>query len=429
MSPFKAGVVLFFGVLAVSAVFIFATFSGSARQNIGVVEIWGVVSEDVMDEVLGELRIRDNSFGDVSYRQFPADTFSETLTEAIATGVSPDLVLVENTDIVQDGTKFQPISFRTVSRRDFQDTFVESSEIFLSPNGALGLPFYIDPLVLFWNRTLFSQAGVARPPNYWDEINDIAPTLTRSNESGTITQAAVGIGEWGNIRHAKDIFLSLIIGLGNDVVVVGENGELQSTLSAQNEEGVSAAESALRFYTDFADPVKVVYSWNRSLPESRALFLAGDLAMYFGRASDTFALREANPNLNFDVAEYPEVRGGFRAVPTQLYALAIPRGSENPGGALQVAITLSGLETQQSLVSLTGLPSVRRDVLSVSPDNQYETIFRNAALNSFSFLDPNPRTTDGIFERMVEDVSSGRARLPEAVLSGHNELKALLDVQ
>ncbi len=102
-------------------------------------------------------------------------------------------------------------------------------------------------------------------------------------------------------------------------------------------------------------------------------------------------MRAANPNLNFDAAQYPSVRGGVVAVPATIYALAIPRGSRNPIGATKAAILLSGVDAEKTLATETGLPSVRRDLLSAAPANPYDAIFRDAALNAFVFLDPDPR--------------------------------------
>lgn len=184
--------------------------------------------------------------------------------------------------------------------------------------------------------------------------------------------------------------------------------------------------SAVRFYTDFSDPVKPVYSWNRSAPESRNAFLAGGVAMYFGSVSELLGMRQANPNLNFDVAPVPSVRGGGAGVAANVTALSIPRGSRNVGGALAVALALTTTNSQQALLSLISLPSVRRDAVANNPNDPYGAMFQNAAVLSFSFLDPDPSATDAIFKRMVESVSSGKLRVTEASQGAHSELQALL---
>ena len=426
MKPFQAVLLVIFAFLAMLAVFIFATFSGSGRASVGEVVIWGPLPESVVDPVISSARGTSGELNDVSYEFVPEEALVSSLVEAIATGRSPDLVLFPAAALTSERDKLVPISYSSVSRRTFQDTYVEAGENFLSSEGIYGLPFYIDPYVTYWNRTLFSESGVARAPRFWDEFSDIAPLLTKTTPAGTLTQSAVALGEWDNIVGAKDILVSLIVGLGNPVVEYDAENNLFVTLSRRSENGITAAESALRFYTEFADPVQSIYSWSRAQTESRDAFVGGTLGVYLGRASEVAVIRASNPNLNFDVARYPQVRDSSQAVPAVLYTLSIPRGSNNPTGALQTAAILSGSLAQETLARVTGLPSVRRDMLPVSPDNPYESIFRDAALNSFIFTDPDPSATDAIFKQMVENVSSGRLRVSEAVRSAQSELEILI---
>ncbi|MEK7613761.1 MAG: extracellular solute-binding protein [Patescibacteria group bacterium] len=425
MKPFHIAVLVFFGALAMFAVFIFASFSSQNRDAVGEVVIWGTLPENTVDEVLSALFLVSDGYEEVSYRQLAESTFVATLVEAIAADRGPDLILLPHDAVLSERDKVITIPYRSISRRSFQDTFVEAGEAFLTDEGMLGLPFYIDPFVLYWNRTLFSNAGIARVPRFWDEFVDIAPVLSKHTQGGTLTQSAVSLGEWGNITHAKEVFTSLIIGLGNPITQFADDGELRVVLNGDQNAAVSPAESALRFYTDFADPVKTTYSWNRSLSPSRDAFTAGFLATYFGKASELLPIRAQNPNLNFDVAAYPRVRDGVLAVPADVYALAIPRGSKNQSGALKVAVAFSGIDVQKSLMAQTGLPSVRRDVLSASPENPFESIFRDAALNAYVWFDPDPEGTEKIFERMVEETSSGKLRIPEAVSQAQEELSTL----
>lgn len=431
MNIFKGVVVGVFAVLALIAVVVFATLStGGSGSRVGTVVMWGTLPESTVEEVLYVVQRSDSGMRDVSYRGFPESSFSNTLVEAIASGRGPDLVLMPVEFALGDADKLTTISYSSYPRRDFLDSFIEAGEVLLVPEGILGLPFSIDPFVLFWNRTLFSGAGIPRPPRFWDEITDLAPRLSRATQGGTLTQSAIALGEWSNVNSAKKIFLSLVFGLGNRVIVRDTSGALRPIFADRlGEVASSPAESAVRYFADFADPVKTVYSWNRSRPNSFDAFTAGVLAMYLGPASDITLIRAANPNLNFDIAQYPEVRGGAVATPARMHVLSVPRGSRNPVGALRAAAVLTSPETQRILVSETGLPSVRRDVLSVSPENPYEGIFRNAALSAFIFLDPNPTETDAIFRRVIEGVTSGRLRITEAVRGGQEELQVLLRVR
>lgn len=429
MKPFQVALGFIFGALALIAVFIFATFSGGDRGRVGDVAVWGSVPKEVMEGVLRHVTSTSDGYEGVEYREINETALIPTLVEAIASGNGPDLLLFPASAVVSQGDKISLIPYQSLSRREFQDAFVEAGEIFLSERGIIGLPFYIDPYVMYWNRTLFSNAGVARPPRYWDEVESVAPKLTKATESGTLTQSAAALGQWNNVPHAKEILLALLYGLGNRVVTVGEKGKLEAALTARGEGDVPPAEAALRFFTEFADPVQPAYSWNRSQPSARNAFLAGTLALYFAPASEILALRAGNPNLNFDVAPLPQVRGGRVGVPANVIALSIPRGARNVEGALKTAALLSDTDVQKALRDATSLPSVRRDISDASPENPYEAVFRDAALNAFFFYDPDPAGTDELFGRMVEDVASGRSRIPEAVRGGQSELQALLGVQ
>ncbi len=429
MKPFPAIVTGIFLVLAIGAVIIFATFSATNRNAIGVVVIWGSVPHEVFNTLLGNLGTGNNNYIGVSYQVVREEELVPQLVEAIAAGKGPDLVLFPEKNLLWQADKLQSISYSAMSRRDFESTFIQAGDSFLTAEGILGFPFTVDPLVMYWNQSLFANAGIAQAPRFWDEISDITPKLTKADKNGTLTQSAVSFGTWKNVEHAKEILLSVLRQLGNSVIAPKDNGGYQSVFLDQNGAPTLPADSALRFYTDFSNPSKPLYSWNSSQPDSHDAFVAGRLAMYFGFASELIGIRAANPNLDFDVAPVPAIRGGGQSAYANVLALSIPRGAKNPRGALIVAEALTGKSSEESLTSMLRLPSVRRDVSPPSSADPYAVVFRNAALSAFTFLDPNPTATDSIFERMVENVSSGKLQISEATINANQELQALVGVR
>ncbi len=425
MRPFNAIVLVIFAVLALVGVFVFATFTSSQQDVIGKVEIWGSIPNEVMDDALTAVRDGRNDFQEVSYREYPEADLVPSLVKAIASGTGPDAVLFPSASVLADGDKLQHISFNTLSRREFQDTFVEAGELFLVDDGVLGLPLTIDPLVMYWNRTMLQNAGVARPPRSWDEVAELAPRLSKKTDAGTLTASAVALGEWGNVAHAKEILMTVFTQLGVPVLVRDVEGGWGVSLVAQADSRVQPGESALRFYTEFSDPVKPVYAWNRSERLSRDAFTAGTLALYFAPASELRSIRAANPNLNFDVAPMPVAVGGGEGAAARLLALAIPNGAQNPDGAETAIQLLTSSEVSSLIADALLLPSPRRDVGGVGQD-AFQTVFRSAALKAFAFPDPDPIESDVIFARMVGNVSSGRLRVGEALRDAEEELQQLL---
>ncbi len=427
MKTFPTIVAGVFIVLGLIAVFIFATFSSSGNAGAGSVAIWGPYPDNQMQYVIGAIQEETDSFDSVSYRFVPEEEMIDALVSAIASGRSPDLVVLDSSHIYAEREKLLTIPFSSISRRDFQDSYIEAGEALITQEGIKGIPFTADPLVMYWNRTLFSNAGIAQPPKHWDELALLAPRLTKTTEQGTLIVGTVALGSWDTVVHAKAILLSLIRQLGNAVIVEGEQG-YKSAFNAR-EGAVAAGDSAVRFYTEFADPVKPVYSWNRSQPSSREAFIASKVAVYFGRASEVTGIRAQNPNLNFDIARVPSIRGGGIEVETDLKALVIPRGAKNSAGALLVAQSLAGVGAQEAITTMFRTPSVRRDALSVAPSDPYLVIFRDAALASFAFRDPSDEGSNDIFKRMIEAVASGAMTVSEAVSTASGELSELPGVQ
>jgi ABC-type glycerol-3-phosphate transport system substrate-binding protein len=306
---------------------------------------------------------------------------------------------------------------------------VQAGEIFLRGDGIAALPVIVDPLVLYWNRTLFGNAAVAQPPKYWDDVAAITPQLTQKTANGSVTQSAIALGGWGNIAHGKEILITLMMQLGAPVVALDANNQYRASMSETLSNGLSPALSAVRYYADFADPVKPNYSWNRSQKNSRDAFLAGTLAMYVAPASELLSIREANPNLNFDVAPVPVSRGAGTGVAARVVGVAVPRGASNPAGAATVAVLLAGPAVQKTLADALHLPTARRDIEVDASADQYLTVFRASALRAFAFLDPNPPQSNLVFGRMVDNISSGRSTLSEAVRDAADELQQLLKVQ
>ena len=428
MKPFHIIVLAAFIFLAVVGVVVFATYRAKSGQGIGAVTMWGTLPQALMESVLQSVRETHADFNNVSYVEKDPRTYESDMVNAIAAGTGPDIFLLPQDRILSFGNKIMPIPFSVVSERVFRHTYLDAAGIYLSAAGIAGIPYTIDPMVMYWNRDLFATAGVALPPNTWDQFFALSKIITKKNPAGTVTRATVPLGEYANIPHAKDILATLILQVGNPIVRVSQ-GEFQETFDMNNVPGITpqAPETALRFYTEFSNPTKDTYTWNRGLPNAREMFTAGDVAMYFGFSSELPAIRNANPNLNFDVARLPQALDAKTSITFgRMTALSIPRGARNPNGAFQVASVLSGDAALAALSLQSSLPPVSRALLSQNPPQAYQSVFFSSALIARAWFDPSPEETDIIFKNMIEDTTSGKARLSEAVQSAARDMANLL---
>lgn len=425
MSKFQIGLLVFFGFFIVAGVAFFAFFQGGGTP-VSRVTIWGTIPRSSFATISETLPIGEDDTYEITYIEKNRETFDEEFLESLALGTGPDLVLISQDDVLKHLNKFFLIPYQSVSERDYRSTFVEEAEMFLLPDGIVAMPIVVDPLVMYWNRDLFTNAGIANPPIYWDEFFNLTRSLTVKDGALNLDKSTVALGEYSNIDNAKEIMSALVFQAGNPIVE-WQGTRFASTFNDRRDQPVLPASSALTFYTEFSNPTKAFYSWNRSLPEAQSVFVAGDLATYFGFASELLSIRLKNPNLNFDVSMLPQSRNSGRNITFgNLMGLAIVKNSKNIGGAFGAAMSLSGKASVESFSENLRLPPARRDLLSSAPSDPYMSVFYNGALWARGWFDPDPQATEALFQEMIESVTAGRLSLERAINELHNRLNDLL---
>jgi len=427
MTPFQLVLTGIFATFIIIGVAFFALFRGGNNSGpVSNVAIWGLMSESQFSQLLETTGLSENPSFKITYARANPDTYDQDFIEILARGQAPDLIMIPHTSLLRHRDKLLAIPYTSYPERDFRNNFIQEGEIFLSPDGVLALPIIVDPLVMYWNRTLFSNAGIAVPPKYWDEFFNLTERMVKKDQAFNITQATLAFGEYQNVTNAKAILSTLIMQAGSPIATrTGDS--VSSVLSSTFNQPIIPAEAAVNYYTEFSNPVKSFYSWNRSLPSSRDYFTAGDLAVYFGFASELDFISAKNPNLNFDAAVVPQSRGGAETITFgNIMGLAIPRASQNPSAAFAVASLLTSLESIQEVSLLVGLPPVRRDVLSNKPSDPFLATFYDSALWSRGWLDPDRNATSQIFKTMIESITSGQKRVSGAVQEASSSLQKLL---
>jgi multiple sugar transport system substrate-binding protein len=432
MSTFQLVALVLFGFFILLGVGVFAAFGGLlGGSSVGPVTIWGTLDSNMMNTMIGTLRSSDKTFSAVKYVQKDAATYDSDLVNAMASGQGPDLFLVSQDEVTSFANKITPVPYATYSQAQFTGSFIDEGQIFLTPNGALALPLLVDPLVMYWNRSLFASAGLAQPPQYWSDFLTIAPKLTSLDAGNNVHQSAVALGTWKNIDNAKAILSALFMQAGDPIVTHDANGNLLPVLGQMPANAPSnPAESALRFYTEFADPGKTTYSWNNALPQSGTAFVDGSVGAYFGFASEYATIAARNPNLSFGVAVLPQLEGNTTHLTFgNITGVAISRTAANPNGALLVAEHLTGQAAVSALAQQIFLPPVRRDVVVDTSSNAAAAIFVQSSLIARAWLDPNPAGTDTVFGNMVNEVLSGAQQPASAVAEASQALARVFSGQ
>lgn len=424
MSKFQIVLLCVFGFFILVAVVVFAFYRGGSSSQ-ATVTVWGSIPSEDFNLLYSTGGLPQDNNLTINYVEKKATTLESEFTEALASGRGPDLIILPQDELWRNKSKLIAVPYTSVSAKDFTDTYVEAAELYLLPEGIYGFPITIDPLVLYYNRDMLSSAAISKPVGYWDEVYNSTLTLSKRDAAGNLVKSAVALGETKNIAHAKDILALLMLQAGTPITAF-QGSDLRSVLSYNFDLPVAPAVSALDFYTQFSNPTKQYYSWNRALPEAQTRFTSGDLAYYIGYASELRTLKSKNPTLNFGVVSVPQSRvSGKIVTAARLQAISISRGTTNPGAALTAALRLVASGSSQIIANSLALPPARRDLLSKRPTDSIYPIFYNAALQAKSWVDPNASGTEKVFDDMIDAVTSGRARTVEAVTSANTQLEAL----
>ena len=169
------------------------------------------------------------------------------------------------------------------------------------------LPLSFDALATFYNKDLLNNAGIAELSDYWNkQFQSDVKKLTKQNSRGEILQAGVALGGGNNIERSSEILAALM--MQNGTTVLDDQGRVAFRQYIRDKD-YNPGVDAIRFYTDFANPTKDVYSWNKTLPNSLDMFVQGNLAIMFGYSYDAPIIKARAPKLNFGIKEFPQIEG------------------------------------------------------------------------------------------------------------------------
>ncbi|MDO8659876.1 MAG: extracellular solute-binding protein [Candidatus Parcubacteria bacterium] len=427
MKNFQLITIIIFVALAIIGLLVFSGTiplgNSSATQGQGTVVLWGTTSSSRLSPLIEEFNIANPTFV-LQYVQKSAGTIDQDLLEALASGVGPDMILLPDNLAFRYANKLFTIPYTSYPAATFKSSFAGAGEVFLTSRGILAFPISIDPLVMYYNRSILDANSIVYPPAFWDDLVNLVPVLTKKDSTNKIIKSTIAFGHFVNVTHAKDILSALFMQTGNPIVSE-QNGTFISNLSSSNRQyNVSPF---LKFYTDFANPNNSIYSWNRSFPSSSNAFSREDLAFYFGFASELSSLVNRNPNQDFAVAPFPQVlNSNFKLTLSHTTGVAILASSRNFNTAFIAASLLATGDFAKKFAALEGVAPARRDLLSSAPPDSFSPVFYNSAFYAKSWLDPSPKNTDDIFRTMVDSVLSNTLNVQSAVSDANNKLNLLL---
>lgn len=425
-------IVILVGLGIVVVVAILALLFGRKDEDrlAGNLEIWGFEESAVWQDVIAAFESQHRK-ADVRYSKKDPASYESELLNALAGGRGPDLFAIHPSWILKHADKLAPMDDTVMSLRQFRTAFVDvAAKDLILGEKIWALPLWVDTLALYYNRDLFNAAGVVEPPRTWESFIKIVQRIVQRSETGDIILAGAAIGTAENVGHAADILEALMLQSG--ATMVDRSGKQAAFGRAVVLEGESfnPGETALGFYTDFANPQKASYTWNRRLDRSLEAFARGQAAMYLGYARDL--ARVGASGVPFAVAPFPQIIDR-RADPAYIdlayadyWALGLSRFSQNPDSAREFLRFVTSRNALFNFLTKAQLPTARRDLIEVQAKDELLAIFARQTLTADSWPQPDFQATRKVFNSMIEDVTLGRANVAEAIRTGATGISNLL---
>ena len=428
---------ILFILIGVISVAVFITFilvikniGGTGNLQSTAVTFWGVYDDHTaFDQVIQDYKTLHPGVS-VKYQLFSYDTYEQQLINALAAGTGPDIFMIHNTWLPKHGDKLTalPASIPGLKQplftiQDYQSQFVDVATRDLTyQNQIYAVPLYVDTLALYYNKDLFNNAALTRPPMTWDEVNADVPTLTRFDTQGNITQPGIALGTARNINRSTDILMDMMIQSG---VKMASDDNLSATFGA-TVDGQRVGELALQYYTDFANARKQTYSWNDSQHYSIDAFTEGNLAMMIGYSHNTKIIKAKSPRLNFAVAPMPQASLSNIRNFANYWAAGVSKTSKNTNEAWQFLAYLSSKNGESAYLNATGRPAARRDLIDLQRSDPELGVFAVQALTARSWFQADNVAIENIFADMIDDINFNRATIPDAISRAQARVTVLM---
>ncbi len=295
------------------------------------IKFWGVWDEqDYWNDIFKDYR-RSHPNVSFEYRKFRIEEYGRALLEAWAEDRGPDIFMFHNTWTRQYQNKIAPLpptitipvqrvkgSLKKEVYWEFQKkptltpTQVENLFAPVVAKDAVigkqiyGLPIAIDTLALYYNEDILNAAGIISPPKTWVEFKEAVKKITKLTPDNQIIQSAAAMGRADNVDRAIDI-LSVLM-MQNGAQMTDPNGfPAFHRIPKGGDPEYNPGVEAVIFYTDFANPIKEVYTWNETFPSSVEAFARGQTAMMFGYSYHAPLIRALAPKMTFKISTFPQI--------------------------------------------------------------------------------------------------------------------------
>lgn len=371
---------------------------------------------------------------DVKIKTLKAEELNNQLLEALASGKGPDLVSVPNNSLKQWQDKIVALPDKltmpyiemtgfikkeptwilkdkaTLSLRNIQENYVDVvfNDVVIDSK-IYGLPTNLDSLVLYYNRTLLSSAGVANPPSNWTEFKEATQRITQIDKGGVFIQNGTALGEADNVPYAQDILAALMLQNGTSMTTnKGDTATFQNEILSDGQKFYPGID-AVRFYTDFSNPTKETYSWTKDESGAWQALAAGKLGFVFGYWRDYKNIKKSSPKIELGLANFPQIEGSLK--PTYFanyYIDTVTKQSKYQTEAWDFLLFTSQTKEIQKYIKNTQRLTAHRALVNKQIEDPELGVPAKQLLTSKSWYHGyKPEAADNAFLNLIKQVVAG----------------------
>jgi len=291
------------------------------------------------------------SRSDIRIEVLDVPLIEDKLPMTVAGGAPPDIVLFDRFRVAQFaalGTFMALDDFiaRDGVKRD--DYFHAAWDECVFRGRTWGLPYNTDVRVLFWNKRLFREAGLDRPPRDWDELVEFSKRLTLPADRNAPLKQVGFVPLFGNTwlyLYGWQKGATFLDAQGN--IVINEPQTVAALEWMQKFVEWYGADRIRRFEGGFGA--------NALNP-----FIIEKIAMVGDEVSLLSAISRYRPDLEYDVAPLPWPKDGVHATWSGGMAMVIPRGARHPAQSWEFIKFMCGRDAQTTFgITAVGLPANR----------------------------------------------------------------------
>ena len=403
---------------------------------------------DAFEEIFSAYKAL-HPFITINYRKLRYDEYENELLNALAEDRGPDIFSIHNTWLKKYKNKITPLpptttlaypitqgtikkevipqlrTTKSLNAKDIKNNFVNI--VYRDVAGLIfneatkkyeekiyGLPLFVDTLAMYYNKDLFNNAGLAQSPAYWNnEFQQAVKKTTKQDTKGEIIQSGAALGGSNNIERYSDI-LSVLMMQNGSVMADDDSGQVlfNKIPPSFKDQSYNPGLEALRFYTDFANPAKEVYSWNKNLDDSLNLFAQGKLAIMFGYSYHLATIRAQAPKLNFAITKLPQIKGNTPVNFANYWVETVSSKSQHLNEAWDFIQFATKAEQAKTYLDKAKRPTALRALINEQIDDDDMGVFAEQVLTAKSWYHgADSAAAEKMFAEMIDAAVLGQDKI------------------